>query len=130
MPADQRGRGEPLRGEVMPPEEHEQAVRQAEAIAKLFDAQFRIMGVPIGLDAIIGLIPGVGDLATGAVGLYFLKLGKEIGLPRHKMAAMVGNLGVDTMIGMIPVAGDLFDIGWRAHRRNARILRAHIERKK
>ncbi len=127
--ADGRPYGEPLQGEVMAPVEHENAVRQAEAIAKIFDTQFRIAGVPFGLDAIIGLIPVVGDVASGAVGLYFLKLAKEIDLPKHKMAIMIANIGVDTAIGSVPLVGDLFDIGWRAHRRNAKILRKHITRK-
>lgn len=126
---DARGAGI-LHGEVIGPMDpaHEEALRHADAIARIFDYQFRIAGVPIGLDAIIGLIPGVGDVVTGAVGLVFLKLGRDMGLPKHRMAAMVGNLAVDTGIGMIPLAGDLFDIGFRAHKRNAAILRRHAER--
>lgn len=118
-----------LHGEVLEPGDHahEEAVQSAERIAHLFDTQFRIVGVPIGLDAIIGLIPGVGDVLSGAVGLYFLKVGQQVGLPWHKKAAMVGNLAVDTAIGAIPLVGDLFDIGFKAHRRNAAILRRHLD---
>jgi hypothetical protein len=121
-----------LHGDVLGPldQEHEEAVRSAERIARLFDAQFRIAGVPIGLDAIIGLIPGVGDLISGAVGFYFLKVGDQIGLPKTKRAAMVANLAVDTVFGMIPLAGDLFDIVFKAHRRNAAILRRHLDKRR
>ena len=125
-------RRETLHGEVLGPmeQDHEAAVQAAERIAHLFDAQFRIGPVPIGLDAIIGLIPGVGDLISGAVGVYFLKVGGQIGLPKTKRAVMVANLAVDTLIGMIPVAGDVFDIAFKAHRRNAAILRRHLDKRR
>jgi hypothetical protein len=121
--------GGTLHGEILLPgaQQHEEAVQSAERLAKLLDYQFRVAGVPIGLDAILGLIPGVGDVITGAVGLYFLKVGHSVGLPWTKRAAMVGNIAVDTAIGAIPLVGDLFDVGFKSHRRNARILRRHLE---
>lgn len=122
-----------LNGEILPPDaelspEHEELLGHADRVARLFDYQFRVAGIPFGLDAIVGLIPGAGDLISGAVGVYFLELGRRMELPKHKMAMMVGNLAVDTAIGIVPVIGDLFDLGFKAHARNARILRRHAEK--
>lgn len=104
----------------------QRALAHSGRIAKLMDYQLGKGPFRFGLDAVIGLIPGVGDVTTGAIGLYFLKLAHEAGVPKRKMAGMVGNLAIDTAIGAIPLVGDLFDFGFRAHQRNAEIIRRHI----
>lgn len=103
------------------------AADHADRIAKVMDYQLGAGPFRFGLDAVLGLIPGVGDAATGAVGLYVLKLARDAGVPKHKMAGMAGNLLVDTAIGTIPLFGDIFDFGFRAHQRNAKIIRRHVE---
>jgi hypothetical protein len=81
----------------------------------------------MGLDGILGLIPGVGDAATGLVGLYIIYQARQAGAPGWLLGRMVGNVALDTAIGSIPVVGDLFDVGFKANRRNLRLLRRHLE---
>ncbi len=106
--------------------EQRRALEHSGRVAKLMDYQLGKGPFRFGLDAVIGLIPGVGDVATGAIGLYLLKLANDVGMPKHKMAGMVANLAIDTVIGSIPLVGDIFDFGFRAHQRNAEIIRRHI----
>ena len=103
------------------------AVERADRLARVMDYQLGKGPFRFGLDAVLGLIPGVGDVTTGAVGLYFLKLARDAELPKHKMAGMVGNLAIDTALGAIPLVGDLFDFGFRAHQRNAKVIRRHVD---
>jgi hypothetical protein len=81
-----------------------------------------------GADSLIGLAPGLGDVITTALSLYIVYEAHKLGAPKHVLARMLGNVAVDGLIGAVPVAGDLFDVLWRANRRNVRILREHLER--
>lgn len=98
-------------------------------IAKLLDSQFR---VPLtrwrfGLDGILGLVPGVGDVATALVGAYGLVVAYKLGAPASIHARMVLNLLVDAGVGSIPIAGDLFDFAFKANIRNQRLLTKWLE---
>lgn len=106
------------------------ALRSLERLASLMDDRFRIPGTPIrlGLDGLVGLVPGVGDLATGLVGLYVIYLAHQQGAPPALLARMLGNVAADAVIGSVPVLGDLFDFGFKSHRRNVKLLRRHLER--
>ena len=106
------------------------SVARLEALAHLLDSAFLIPGTNhrVGIDALLGLIPGIGDLVSTALASYIIWEAKQLGLPRWKIARMIGNLAVDTTIGAIPFAGDLFDVAFRANRRNMKILRDHLER--
>ncbi len=94
------------------------------------DDRFRIpgTGVRFGFDPIIGLVPGAGDTVTAAIGVYTLAQVRKAGLPMSVLARMAGNLAIDWLVGMVPILGDLFDVGFKAHRRNAALLRRHLER--
>lgn len=76
----------------------------------------------VGLDALLGLVPGVGDLLSGAFGLFLLREARVLGASRWLQARMLGNLLFDTALGAVPVAGDLFDVYFKAHRRNLKLL--------
>jgi len=93
-------------------------------LAKLLDEAITIPGTnrKIGLDAILGLIPGVGDIGSSAVGGYILLVASKLGVPPVVMWRMLLNLGVDAMIGLIPFAGDLLDVGFKANTKNAKLL--------
>ncbi|QMW24749.1 DUF4112 domain-containing protein [Sandaracinobacteroides saxicola] len=82
----------------------------------------------IGLDAVIGLVPVVGDLLSGLIGSYLVWEAGNLGISRWTRARMMMNLGVDTAIGMIPIAGDIFDLMFRSTSKNMRLLRAHLDR--
>lgn len=92
------------------------------------DARFRIPGTSIrfGFDALIGLIPGLGDLISLAISGYIVSAAGKMGASRNVMARMMLNSAVDAIIGAIPFLGDLFDVGFRANQRNVRLLQRHF----
>jgi Domain of unknown function (DUF4112) len=94
----------------------------------LLDEAFPIPGTRIrfGLDAIVGLVPGVGDVLAGLASIVFPLAGWIRGLPYITLVRMVANLGIGVLVGSIPLLGDAFDIGWKANRRNFRLLTRHI----
>ena len=96
-------------------------------IAKLMDSQFRIPGTDIrfGLDGIIGLIPGAGDLSTFAVSAYLLSIMAKNGASGYVLARMILNVLIDSIVGMIPILGDLFDIAFKANMRNIKLMKEH-----
>jgi hypothetical protein len=104
--------------------------RRVEALELVLERSFRIPGVniPIGLDSIIGLVPVLGDIITAAMGAYIVWEGKNLGLPKWKLARMAGNVAFDTAIGSVPVAGDAFDLFFRSNSRNLRIIRKHLDK--
>jgi len=97
-------------------------------ISKLMDKQFVIPGTNFrfGLDGIIGLIPGVGDVSSFAVSCYLLSLMAKNGASGYVMARMVLNVLIDTIIGSIPFFGDLFDFAFKANSRNIRLMQEHF----
>lgn len=102
-------------------------LKDLETLAKLMDAQFRVPGTNFrfGLDGIIGLIPGAGDLSTFAVSGYMLWIMANNGASGFVMARMVLNVLIDALIGSIPLIGDLFDIAFKANMRNLRLMQEH-----
>ncbi|MGK2962437.1 MAG: DUF4112 domain-containing protein, partial [Gemmatimonadaceae bacterium] len=79
-----------------------------------------------GLDALIGLIPGVGDVSGAAMAGYIVLTAARLGLPKAVIGRMVLNLGVDTLVGALPLLGDLFDVGFRANLRNSALLDRYL----
>ena len=105
----------------------DQAAR-VRALARVLDSAIRIpgTGVTLGLDSLVGLVPGVGDLAGAAMSGYIVIAAARMGVPTAVVAKMVLNLGVDTLVGSVPLLGDLFDVGFRANMRNAALLDLHL----
>ena len=103
---------------------------QVRALARLLDTAIRVPGtnVRLGLDPILGLIPGAGDLAGGVLSAYMLLLAARAGASKAVLLRMLGNLGADSLVGTVPLLGDLFDVGFKANARNARLLEEHLER--
>jgi hypothetical protein len=95
--------------------------------ARIFDSAFRIPGTQItfGLDPILGLVPGLGDLASPVLSLFFLWHGLRLGVPKVVFARMVFNALIDAAVGAIPLVGDLFDFGWKANAWNLALLERH-----
>ena len=108
-----------------------QSIRQrVEALEMLLERSFRIPGVnfPVGLDAIIGLVPVLGDIVTTGLGAYIVWEAKNLGLPRWKLWRMAGNVGFDALLGLIPGPGDVADVLFRSNTRNLRIIKKHLDK--
>jgi Domain of unknown function (DUF4112) len=109
----------------------EQRLARLDALSKLFDTALIIPGTHIrfGLDALIGLVPGIGDLITTATSLYLVYEARQLGAPKHLILRMIGNMALDGMVGAIPLVGDAFDVMFRSNRRNMTLLRNHLDRR-
>ena len=103
-----------------------QRLRQLE---KVLDRQFSVAGVNFGIDSVVGPVPVIGDLITGALGFYLIQEGKRLGATRWTMARMYTNWGVDVTVGAIPVVGDLFDLAFKSNTKNLRLLIRDIEKR-
>ena len=95
--------------------------------AVLLDSVFRVPGTRIrfGLDAIIGLVPGIGDLSAPVFAAVILATGFRMRLPAVVQARMVLNAALDMLIGLVPILGDVADIAWKANLRNLALLERH-----
>ena len=81
-----------------------------------------------GFDALVGLVPGIGDALTTAMSLWLVKEAHALGAPQHLIVRMLGNIAIDGVVGAVPFLGDAFDLVWKSNRRNLHLLRRHIER--
>lgn len=99
--------------------------RLLERLAHLLDAAFAVpgTGIRIGLDALLGLIPGLGDLVPGLLSLTLVFEGARRGVPSSVLLRMIANILIDTIVGVVPLLGDLFDISWRSNIRNIELLK-------
>ena len=106
----------------------EARLKRVRVLSRLLDEQFRIPGTTqrIGLDGLLGLIPGVGDAAGALLSAYILYEAIRLGTPTSVLLRMVANIGIDTVVGAIPVAGDIFDIAWKANKKNAALLHTYL----
>jgi len=103
-------------------------VARLDALATLLDTAILIPGTNIrfGLDALIGLVPGIGDVITTALSLYIVHEARVLGAPGLVIARMLGNVALDGVVGAVPLLGDAFDVLWRANKRNMRLLQEWI----
>jgi hypothetical protein len=103
-------------------------IERLDRLAMLLDTAFVLPGTNIrfGADALIGLVPGVGDGITTALAAYIVYEAHRLGVPRRVLIRMISNVAIDGLAGAVPLIGDLFDVAFRANRRNVRILREHF----
>ena len=103
---------------------------RVEAMEMLLERSFKVPGTnfPIGLDAIIGLVPVLGDIITTALGAYMVWEARNLGLPKWKLWRMAGNIAVDTAVGAVPLVGDAADVLFRSNTRNLRIIKKHLDK--
>tara|TARA_B100001094_G_scaffold142208_1_gene137816 strand:- start:68 stop:427 length:360 start_codon:yes stop_codon:yes gene_type:complete len=101
-------------------------------LSENLDESFTIPGTNIkfGMDALLGLVPGGGDLVSGIFSLYMLRAAIKMKLPKRAIFSMLVNILLDTTIGIIPVAGDIFDIFWKSNKRNLKIIEKHLANKR
>ena len=112
------------------PRSRAERIARIDALATLLDTAVLIPGTNIrfGLDALIGLIPAIGDTVTTLLSLYIVKEARALGAPRLLILRMLGNVALDGVVGLVPLAGDVFDVMWRANRRNMALLRGWLDR--
>jgi hypothetical protein len=102
---------------------------ELERLSYYFDDLFRVPGTGyrVGLDPLLGLVPGVGDVTTSVVSAYIVARAAALGVPRATLARMLLILVVDAVVGSLPLVGDAFDAGWKANARNVRLLEARLD---
>ncbi|HZB27184.1 MAG TPA: DUF4112 domain-containing protein, partial [Gemmatimonadales bacterium] len=100
------------------------------AMTRLLDNAITVPGTRFrfGLDALIGLVPGIGDAIGAVFSSFIVYQAARLGASNATLARMVGNVALDTVVGQVPLLGDLFDAGWKANSRNLDLLEAHLER--
>ena len=116
--------------DILQPRSRRERIARLDALANLLDTAVMIPGINVrfGLDAVIGLVPGIGDTITTALSLFIVHEAYQLGAPRHVIARMLGNVALDGVVGSVPLVGDAFDVLWRSNKRNMRLLRDWLER--
>ena len=97
-------------------------------MARALDSAIGIPGTKyrVGLDPLLGLVPGLGDVAGAALSGYIVLTGIRLGVSRTVVLRMLANVGMDTVVGSVPLLGDLFDAGWKANDRNVALIERHV----
>lgn len=128
LPAGLRAKGV-SRTEAAASDDSMQLQRFVERLSRWMDTAFEVpvVGWRFGWDALLGLVPGVGDAATMLVALYIVALAGQAGVPRITVARMGLNVAIDLLLGSLPLVGDLFDVYFKANVRNAALLRERLE---
>ena len=103
--------------------------RRLAHIARFMDDSIRvpIIGKRIGWDAVLGLIPGAGDVAGALISGYIVVVAWRLGVPAGAVAKMLANIGIETLVGAVPVLGDFFDMAFKANVRNVALLEKHLD---
>lgn len=105
-------------------------IERLRRLTRLLDSAIPIPGTRyrFGLDALVGIVPWIGDVIGGIFSSYIVLQAARMGVSKPTLIRMMGNVAVDTVIGEIPFLGDLFDVGWKSNTRNLQLLEAHLER--
>jgi hypothetical protein len=106
----------------------EDRLARIDVLSRLLDTAFVLPGTNIrfGIDALIRLVPGIGDVVATAMSLYVVNEARALGAPRVLIARMLANVALDGLVGAIPILGDAFDVAFRANRRNMALLLDHL----
>ncbi len=107
------------------PASRDAALSRLDALSRLFDVAFIIPGtnVRFGIEAVLRLVPGIGDAAASMLSCWLLYEAHRLGVPPRIFARMLFNVAIEGIVGTVPIAGDAFDVAFRANRRNVRLLR-------
>jgi hypothetical protein len=107
---------------------HSARLSRVRWLSNLLDERYRIPGTRyrLGPDGLLGFLPGIGDTIGALLSLYILFEAIQLGIPRTTLLRMVANIGLDTVVGAIPIVGDLFDIAWKANKKNIALVNAYI----
>lgn len=115
------------RADALTPEVVDPRIADIEALARWLDYAFSLPGgFRFGIAGFIGLIPGIGDVLDALLSVYIVLRAVQLRIPRVAIARMLVNIGIEALAGAVPFAGDLFDIAFKANRRNYYLLRRHL----
>ena len=108
---------------------NERILKRLRTLTHVLDNAMPIPGTPyrVGLDPLLGLIPGGGDIAGAALSAYIVIAAAKLGLPRESLVRMVLNILLEVLVGTVPVLGDLFDVAWKANVKNMELLDIHMK---
>ena len=109
-------------------DEQQRRLVRLQRLARLYDAGIRIPGTrfEVGLDPLVGLVPGIGDAVGAGVATFIVFEAARFGVPWSVLLRMLLNVGIDALVGAFPVAGDLFDAAWKANLKNVDLLERHL----
>jgi hypothetical protein len=104
--------------------------RRIDAAEKLLERTFVVPGInqPVGLDALVGLVPVAGDAIGALMGLYLVWEARNLKMSKWQLARMLGHVGLDAALGAIPLLGDVLDFVYRSNSRNLKIVRRHLDK--
>lgn len=102
-----------------------------ERVANVLDSRFRlpVIGVRVGWDSILGVIPGIGDAVTTVPAGWMIWQGYQMGARKRTLARMSLNAGIDLIVGGVPIIGDLFDVAFKSHKKNLALLQSDMQRR-
>ncbi|MGZ8397401.1 MAG: DUF4112 domain-containing protein [Gemmatimonadales bacterium] len=114
----------PVVGTYQPPQ-----LERLRTVSRLLDSAFVIPGTRyrFGFDALVGLVPGLGDAVSAIFSGYIILQASRLGAPKSVVTRMIGNVALDTLVGWVPVLGDLFDVAWKSNLRNMALLETHLQ---
>ncbi|HZA97374.1 MAG TPA: DUF4112 domain-containing protein [Gemmatimonadales bacterium] len=104
-------------------------IERLRVLTRLLDSAIQIPGTRyrVGLDAVIGIVPGIGDAVGAIFSAFIVFQAARMGVSTATLVRMLGNVALDTIVGEVPLLGDLFDAGWKANTRNLALLEGHLE---
>jgi hypothetical protein len=107
-----------------------QSLRNLERLAGWLDSSIPLPGTNfrIGWDTVIGLVPGIGDIASATLSSWIVWKAKQLGVSKWTLMRMIGNVGADTLLGAVPLVGDVFDATFKSNQRNIALLRRYLEK--
>jgi hypothetical protein len=105
-------------------------IERLRSLTRLLDSAIPIPGTQyrFGLDAIVGIVPWVGDVIGAIFSSYIVLQAARMGVSKPTLIRMMGNVALDTIVGEVPLLGDLFDVGWKSNTKNLRLLESHLQR--
>ncbi len=123
-------RAQPMRLDLPTGNDPASVRKRIEMMEMLLERSFHVPGtnMPIGLDALIGLIPVLGDIVTTAMGAYIVWEARNLGMSKWHLTRMGGNVAFDTVLGLVPLVGDAADFVFRSNTRNLRIVKKHLDK--
>lgn len=129
-PADRPVRPRPMAPQIPLGSDPASVRQRVEALEALLERSFTIPGInrAVGLDAVAGLVPVLGDVIGAVLGTYMIWEARNLGLPKWKLWRMAGNVAFDTAVGAVPLAGDVFDFLFRSNTRNLKIIKRHLDK--